>query len=333
MTAVTAIEERVRALIADGSLDLPVPGAGATTTRLATLAALAAADLQVGRMVEAHTDAVAILREADRPVAAGALYGVWAAADPSLALTLEPTPPGSASAPVLTGRKPFCTGGGMVDRALVTVRTDAGVVLLDIDARHHTIAYDTSAWLAPAFSATATALATFRSLPVPGGPVGPPGWYLDRVGFWHGACAPAACWAGGAIGLIDRTVERALPKAADPHRDAQIGRLTALRWQLAAVVGQAGQEIDAAPHDHLAALRRAHSLRHVVERAATEVVDVVGRALGPRALAHDPEIFERIAEIQLYVRQQHAERDLAALGDTCRPPDGRGAVPDRTGGG
>jgi hypothetical protein len=39
-------------------------------------------------------------------------------------------------------------------------------------------------------------------------------WYLTRPGFWHGALGPAACWAGGAIGLIDAVCTL---NKRDPH--------------------------------------------------------------------------------------------------------------------
>jgi hypothetical protein len=47
-----------------------------------------------------------------------------------------------------------------------------------------------------------------------------------------------------------------------------------------------------------------------VERTLTQV----GHALGPAPLAFDEEHARRVADLQLYVRQHHAERDLAALG-------------------
>ncbi|KZX22513.1 hypothetical protein ACH61_00279 [Rathayibacter tanaceti] len=39
-----------------------------------------------------------------------------------------------------------------------------------------------------------------------------------------------------------------------------------------------------------------------------------GRALGPAPLALDAEHSKRVADLTLYVRQHHAERDDAALG-------------------
>lgn len=40
----------------------------------------------------------------------------------------------------------------------------------------------------------------------------------------------------------------------------------------------------------------------------------VGHALGPAPLAFDEDHARRVADLELYVRQHHAERDLAQLG-------------------
>jgi hypothetical protein len=58
----------------------------------------------------------------------------------------------------------------------------------------------------------------------------------------------------------------------------------------------------------------AESVRAGVADAATEVVDRVGRALGPAPLALDADHAARVADLLVFVRQHHAERDLAALG-------------------
>jgi hypothetical protein len=44
------------------------------------------------------------------------------------------------------------------------------------------------------------------------------------------------------------------------------------------------------------------------------VIARTGRALGPKTLALEGEHAQRIADLTLYVRQSHAEHDLAALG-------------------
>ena len=63
-------------------------------------------------------------------------------------------------------------------------------------------------------------------------------------------------------------------------------------------------------------MRRALSLRHTVERLCTDVLDRFGRAFGPRPYVGDAAIAQRVADIHLYLRQDHAERDLEALGRT-----------------
>jgi hypothetical protein len=52
----------------------------------------------------------------------------------------------------------------------------------------------------------------------------------------------------------------------------------------------------------------------VVEHAVDEAITRTGRALGPKPLAMDAEHAQRVADLTMYVRQSHAERDLAALG-------------------
>ena len=322
MTAgVDDLETALRRLLASGALELPLPGAGATAERLARLSAIAAADLQVGRLVEAHTDATAILAEAGRIAGPGVLYGVWAAEAPGgPGLRLESGPHG----PHLVGIKTFCSGAGIVDRALLPVQIDRRSQLLDIDVRSGELSFDCSTWRTTAFDATNTATVTFDRLPVePGAAVGAPGWYLERIGFWHGATGPAACWAGGISGLIDRSMALARAAGPDPHRDAQLGELDTIRWLLTAVLSRAGWEIDHEASNWDGARRRALRLRHLVERAAAAAIDATGRMLGPRALSHDEWIIRRVAEVQLYVRQHHSERDLATLCGSVSPPGGR----------
>jgi alkylation response protein AidB-like acyl-CoA dehydrogenase len=226
--------------------------------------------------------------------------------------------------------KPFCSGAGLVDRALVTATPDgdaAGPVLVDVDLRGPgrrcgTIAVDGDVWRASAFAATGTGTVTFRSAPVGEQQViGPVGWYLTRPGFWNGACGPAACWAGGATHLAETAVSHLL-RSDDELSLAAAGALTALAFQCRAVLEAAGRAIDADPHDATAAQIRALAVRHSIERSCTEVIDRAGRALGPRALAFDPSFARQYSELTLYIRQCHGERDLRALGAALRPAPG-----------
>ena len=58
----------------------------------------------------------------------------------------------------------------------------------------------------------------------------------------------------------------------------------------------------------------ARRVRAVVERAADEAITRTGRALGPGPLCQDAGHAQRVADLTVYIRQSHAERDLAELG-------------------
>jgi alkylation response protein AidB-like acyl-CoA dehydrogenase len=300
---------RLRGLVAE---PMPLPGAGDTPLRHRRLIAAGREDLSLARLAEAHWDAVAILAEAGRQPAPGALYGVWASQIPGQALRLEPAARGFR----LHGTKRFLSGAGLVDRALVTAgEPEPQLVDLDLRRLPDQIAFDHSAWKVKAFAETRTAAAVFTDVPVaPEQLVGDPGWYLSRIGFWHGACGPAACWAGGAAGLLDAAL--AQPRA-DPHTLAHLGTISAAVWGLNAIFETAGREIDRTDKgddNTRSAHARALTVRHLTEQSCTEVLRRFARAYGPAPLAMDEAVADRYQELDLYLRQCHAERDLEALG-------------------
>jgi len=302
-----ALVERVRAVIAE---PVPLPGSGRTAERHQRLFAIGCEDLSLARLVEAHWDALAILAEAGREAERGALYGVWAAEAPDKALRMD----GMS----ITGKKPFCSGAGIVDRALVTVKEpEAWLVDVDLRGREGKVSFDDSAWKTSAFAETKTSLATFESVVVKDTEIiGELGYYLQRPGFWHGACGPAACWAGGAAGLLYWALEQ---KRGDPHTLAHLGAMKAAVWSMQAILRTAGNEIDATWNDVDAAKMRALSVRHVVEQGCTDVMRRLARAYGPHPMAMEESVGRRLQELDLYVRQSHGERDLEALGSLNHP--------------
>lgn len=308
---VEALSRTFRTLFREGALDLPIVGRGDTSSRHMALHELGRTDLSLARVAEAHTDAIAILVEAGRTPIEGALYGVWASEGPGSQLALEKKSNGELT---LNGSKRYCSGCLFLDAALVTARSDEGVLLLEVPLRTPEISMDATEWVAPAFHATATGSVEFRNVRVTRAQiVGTPGWYLTRPGFWHGALGPASAWAGGAAGLVDVARNAKRP---NPHYLAHLGALEAAEWGMRAVLDRAGREIDADPQDATGKGRsRALMARHLIERACTEVLDHFGRATGPALLAYDSKVAQRYAELTLYIRQCHAERDLQALAE------------------
>jgi alkylation response protein AidB-like acyl-CoA dehydrogenase len=238
---------------------------------------------------------------------------VWASEKPGQDLSLHQ----GGSTLLIDGRKMFCSGAGIVDRALV-ITSSSSSQLVDVDLRinRDSILFDHSEWKAAAFSETKTASALFKNVQISVDDlIGASQWYLQRPGFWHGACGPAACWAGGAAGLLDYALSQA---RNDPHTLAHLGAMHASVWALASYLDIAGREIDATAHDYESAHIRALTLRHLVEQACTEVIRRLPRAYGPHPLAMNESVLRRYQELDLYLRQSHAERDLESLGMSLR---------------
>jgi hypothetical protein len=55
-------------------------------------------------------------------------------------------------------------------------------------------------------------------------------------------------------------------------------------------------------------------VRAVVAGATEEIITLADRALGPAPLTTDAAHAGRVADLRIYLRQHHAERDLARLG-------------------
>jgi hypothetical protein len=104
----------------------------------------------------------------------------------------------------------------------------------------------------------------------------------------------------------------------DPHTLAHLGAMHASVWALASYLDSAGREIDATGNDYELAQIRALTLRHLVEQASTEVLRRLPRAYGPHPLAINESVYRRYQELDLYLRQSHAERDLESLGTALR---------------
>lgn len=295
--------------VADGSLDLPRPGGGATLRRLEALAALGRVDPVRARLGEGHADAHAVLDELGAAVDRTGRWGVWAA---------DPT--GVRAVQVdgrwrLTGRRPFCSGAGICTRALVCAAAPDGIRLfaVQVDGEPRVRALP-GTW--PALGMADSDSRTVEFMAARAEPVGGPGAYTARPGFAHGAVGVAACWFGGAVGVADLLRDPATD--GDPHTLAHLGGVDAALTAAAAVLTQAAGWIDAHPREQAA--RLAGLTRAVVERSAGEVLDRVGRATGARPLCHDRDHARRVADLTVYLRQSHAERDLAALGAMPAPP-------------
>ena len=287
---------------------LPLPGDGDTEARWLRLAKNCEYGIAIGRLIEAHADADAILHE----VCGGRanpqqLWGVWAAEPPRPVLTATE----HAGEWRLDGTKLWCSGASTCTHALVTAFDGDAARLYAVELNQPGVRAGHGSWANTGMRAANTEAVEFTG--VAATPVGDTSSYLDRAGFWHGAAGVAACWYGAAVTVAEPLRSR-LHKA-NPHQLAHMGTIDSVlagaRW---ALVG-AAREVDADPHDHAQQAQiRALRVRAIVEGAATQVIDSVGRALGAGPLCQDAEHAQRVADLTVYIRQSHAESDLASLG-------------------
>jgi hypothetical protein len=302
--------ELLRAAVDVGLLDVAAPASGQTAGRWEALAAWGECDLTLARLVEAHVDALAILDDlgAARPDA-GQTWGVWAAEPPNARVVARETVDGW----VLSGRKAWCSGAGLYTHALITAHAPGGNRMFAVDLRQPVVTSVDGGWATPALAGSDTRSVELSDAVATA--VGDVDGYLERPGFWHGAVGVAAVWFGGAVG-----VARALATSAERRAPGEIGlmHLGAVDVALGAAraaLQSAAVGFDADPRDSSGrAAVVARRTRGVVEATVADVVGRVGRSLGPQPLAGDEPHARRVADLQLYVRQSHAERDLADLG-------------------
>jgi alkylation response protein AidB-like acyl-CoA dehydrogenase len=282
--------------------ELPLPGSGRTLERFERLAAIARHDPVRARLAEGHADAVAIRAELGDPgpTPPDRCWGVWAAQPASLTAS----PDGDAW--TLSGDRPWCSGAGSCTHALVTAAAPDGIRLFAVENRAPWAVPLDGTW--PAVGMAGSDSRTVRFTGAPARPVGGPGAYVGRPGFWHGGVGVAACWYGGATGVADLLLDR----ATGPHALAHLGAVDVLLSGARAVLHDAARRIDADPAADAEQL--AVRVRCTVESAASQVVDRVGRALGAGPLGHDGAHARRVADLTVYLRQSHAEADLAHLG-------------------
>lgn len=290
------------------------PGQQQTLQTWEVLASTAALDVGVARVLEPHLDALSILDQAPAGTDLSVLgaddassWGVFAAEGPGV--RLEATPDGDGW--VLDGVKPWCSLAADLSHALVTAWTPTGRRLFAVALQAEGVEAAAGPWVSRGLQQVVSAPVTFSA--VPAVPVGDVGWYLTRPGFAWGGIGVAAAWWGGTVGvardLYDALGEREPDQLALAHLGAVDTALDAARATLldAATVVDRGLDV---PAPGVLARR----VRGVVARTVEEVLTRSAHARGPGPLTGDETHARRVADLAVYVRQHHAERDDASLG-------------------
>lgn len=342
---------------------LPLPGRGDTLGRWRTLQSVALLDLALAKIAEPHWDALAIMDDcmpggavavlqaldadaagcgyserstagSHRPVAflaptnladasLSAIWAVWAAEPPDARVTgvaLPVADPNSPRTVQLSGRKAWCSGAAFATHALMTYWDEEDrPCLAAVDMAHPGVKVTTEGWHAVGMDATASVDVVLEK--VTGCAVGAPSAYLSRPGFWHGGMGVAACWAGGALALGER-VAQGVTARRDPHALAHLGAIDVALGQLMSAMRATALWVDLFPSADAQAM--AMRLRCAAEQCAMTVLEHAGRALGPGPLCREASTARLFADLPVFIRQSHAERDLAVLGTLIAEPQRSG---------
>lgn len=297
---------------------LPLPRHGETLTLWEAWASLGAVDLTISRVAEPHLDARAILDEAgvSREWAADGLWQVYAA-EGAERLNARPSEDGWR----LDGPKPWCSLAEWATHALVTAWTDdekRGLFAVDLaapgvtGAGHRGVAGQTGAWAARGLADIRSTGLAFDQVPAVS--VGEPQWYLHRPGFAWGGAGVAAIWYGATVALARRLRESAMRREPDQIALLHLGAVNTALARARCVLVEAAKVADDPETGSAESVHVAGLVRQVVADSAEEVLTRVGHALGPAPLTGDEAHARRVADLTVYLRQHHGERDLVMQG-------------------
>ncbi|GAA5035071.1 acyl-CoA dehydrogenase [Microbacterium fluvii] len=236
-------------------------------------------------------------------------WGVFAAEAPDLRLTADRDADGSWT---LSGTKPWCSLAEQLSHALVTAWTGPGTRrLFAVALRSPGVTAHRGPWVSRGLSQIVSAAVDFQG--VPAEPVGDDEWYLRRPGFAWGGIGVAAVWWGAAMPLRDALARAAEREEADQLALAGLGEADAALWAARAVLAEAADAADAGTEADAAKVL-AERCRAVVAEAVEHVLIIADHALGPAPLTSDEHHARRVADLRIYLRQHHAQRDAARLG-------------------
>lgn len=319
-------------------LDLDAGGVGlcwrgrAVAQGMDVLRVLGRANLAVARLYEGHVNAVKLVMvygapatqaQVGRAVRDGALMGVWGA-DGARPVTIRI----AGDRVRLDGGKRFASGLGLVSLAVISGADADGATRLVVAPVDDPGRADLSTWRVSGMRATASGDFDPSGLSLDGDALlGGPDAYHREPHFQGGVWRYAAAQLGGIEALVEamRIELAARGRLSDPHQAARFARgamacETARLWvrDAALTVEAPGAPPNSATRSMLARL--------VVERAASETMTDVDRALGAASFFTDHPVERLRRDLVFYLRQAAPDGALhaSAVALAARP----GAVGD-----
>ncbi len=296
-----------------GWLRAPLPGPNELLTRLSLAGQ---GNLAVGRLFEAHINALVLLdayagpalrNTAHEAAARGEAIGLW---------VTDAGSPLQREEGRLLGAKGPCSGAGHVRHAVITVQEPDGTRLawLTLDGAERVVSMRGRL---PGMRAAVNGVVHLDGVALPDAAVfGRPGDYLREPLLSVGAWRTSAVTSGGLDALVHATRAELRRKRhdADVQQQARFGELviaqhTARLWVDRAV--RLGEDPALATADRVAAVNLA---RIAVEAACLDAIRLVQRGLGFSAFIRPNPVERLLRDLGVYLRQPAPDAVLTEAG-------------------
>ena len=296
--------------------------AGAVADGVDVLRLLGRANLAVARLFEGHVNAVKLAMlygapqtqaRVERAVRAGALMGVWGA-DGAQPVSVR----AEGDRLRLDGAKRFASGLGLVSLAVLSATDADGAIRLVLAPVDDPGRADTATWRVSGMRATASGDFDASGLVLaPDALLGGPGDYHLEPHFQGGVWRYAAAQLGGIEALVEamRADLAARRRLSDPHQAARFARAAMACESARLWVREAALSVEA-PGATPNSVTRAVLARLVVERAASETMTEVDRALGAASFFTDHPVERLRRDLAFYLRQAAPDGALHAASET-----------------
>ncbi len=298
-------------------------GAAGAQNLLRLLHLLGESHMALGRLFEAHVNALELVRRYGSPrqlgaaaeaAHAGELFALWVT-DPvgkhsDRRLRLE--------GGVLSGEKWFCSAAGVADRALVTAETDRGAQMLFV-AVNAACVTDQGVKLAGMRAAKTgsvdlTGIAGDNEVCI-----GLVGDYLREPAFSTGAWRSSAVALGGLAILVETTRGELLARGRgdQAYQRQRFGQMAIAQETGWLWMQEAAQRAESAGEPGEEAVAYVNLARTAVETACLDGIRLVQRSLGLSSCMQGSAA-ERIArDLQTYLRQPAPDEALAEAAGYC----------------
>ncbi len=282
---------------------LPVSGSGDPDDLAALLILAGQGNLSVGRILEAHVNALHAIARYGRPADDdGRLCALWVTDPPSGGLSMRR----QGNRIFLDGGKQFCSGAGYTDGALVTARDENG------DTRMLVLRLGMGETATPLPSplqgmrAAVTGAVDFSGCETSAAALlGDPGDYLREPDFSAGAWRGSAVALGGLIALLEHGVAqlRQTGRFDNPHTQARCGLAIIARETCRLWVHAVARIAEDAAAPVGARVAMAGLGRIAVETACLDAIRLLQRSLGLPAFRQGSPVELICRDLSTYLRQ------------------------------